>query len=169
MIGTIVYAIALAAVLLYALQSGVAAIFGKSAHLIHLVLGKNTTAHYVWHILVGLAALVVLFAHVPLVGQPRVYVVDGFAPSCKDAEGKDCEKGSKGCVCKGCEKKDGSGNTVECKYPEDKDVEECKPCAEQFIGSNSVDVQQSAQEEQAPHGVEPAPASFEGAPLSALG
>lgn len=167
MLGTVIYALALAAVLIYALQSGVVAVFGKSAHLVHYVLGKSSNVHYMWHVLVGLAALVVLFAHVPLVGQPRVYVIDGFAPSCKDADGKDCEKGAKGCVCKGCEKKDGSGNMVECKYPDDKDVEECKPCAEQFIGSSSKQEQLDVIVE-TPEEVQPAPASFEGAPLALL-
>ncbi len=36
-----------------------------------------------WHGLVGLAAIGVLLAHIPLIGMRKVYVVDGF----KDASG----------------------------------------------------------------------------------
>lgn len=171
MLTTILYGIALAIVIIYSVQGGLVGIYGKTAHFLKSALGE--VGHRYFHIVVGVAALIVLFAHIPLPGmQRKVYVVDGFEVQevCKKANGDVCKKDEPDCKCvkTGCMKKDGSGNAVECKYPEDADVEGCKECKpEGFEGDVSTETQ-PVSEQAAP--TEPAPvegSGLEGAPWTA--
>lgn len=168
MVTTILYGIALAIVIIYCIQGGLIGIYGKSAHFLKSALGE--VGHRYFHIAVGVAAVAVLLAHFPLPGmQRKVAVIDGFEvqETCKKADGAECKKGDADCKCAktGCMKKDGSGNTVECKYPEDADVEGCKECKpEGFEGSAAPE---AAPEHVEVHNAEPVPAEgvgLEGAP-----
>lgn len=140
MLTTILYGIALAVVIIYSIQGGLMGIYGKSAHFLKSALGE--VGHRYFHIAVGVAAIVVLLAHIPLPGmQRKVQVIDGFEvqETCKKADGSECKKGDADCKCvkTGCMKKDGSGNAVECKYPEDADVEGCKECKPEGFEGNA--------------------------------